>query len=72
MDIDKAIDITDVGWVMELFVVVVCMFANREMFCCCCLCQLTANTRVALRNDRYTIHKILPTKVSGVRTRVMA
>lgn len=25
--------------------------------------KCTANTRVALRNDSYTLHKILPTKV---------
>lgn len=43
VDIDKAIDITD----------------------------LTANTRVALRNDRYTIHKILPTKVDPLVSLMM-
>ena len=28
--------------------------------------KCTPNTRVALRNDSYTLHKILPTKVSQV------
>lgn len=27
--------------------------------------KCTANTRVALRNDSYVLHKILPTKVRG-------
>jgi 26S proteasome regulatory subunit T6 len=33
--------------------------------------DLTSNTRVALRNDRYTIHKILPTKVDPLVSLMM-
>ncbi|KAJ0388664.1 hypothetical protein ATCC90586_011333 [Pythium insidiosum] len=31
------------------------------------IAKCTPNTRVALRNDSYVLHKILPTKVRGTR-----
>lgn len=47
VDVDKSIDITKVD--------IGDIITNPS--------QLTPNTRVALRNDSYTLHKVLPNKV---------
>lgn len=67
MDVDKNIDINDVSIIADQF--------QENTFSGFMLIslfhQVTPNCRVALRNDSYTLHKILPNKVDPLVSLMM-
>uniref|UniRef100_A0A9L0K7B5 Proteasome 26S subunit, ATPase 5 n=1 Tax=Equus asinus TaxID=9793 RepID=A0A9L0K7B5_EQUAS len=69
VDVDKNIDINDVSAAREVGGwgrLSPCHFLKRSP-----LAQVTPNCRVALRNDSYTLHKILPNKVDPLVSLMM-
>eukprot|EP00074_Homo_sapiens_P110047 XP_024306608.1 26S proteasome regulatory subunit 8 isoform X1 [Homo sapiens] len=70
VDVDKNIDINDVSVAGEV-VVVVGSALTVPLLKLAPFTQVTPNCRVALRNDSYTLHKILPNKVDPLVSLMM-
>lgn len=67
VDVDKNIDINDVSTACKVGVgSILCTLLPKTPFI-----QVTPNCRVALRNDSYTLHKILPNKVDPLVSLMM-
>lgn len=78
MDVDKNIDINDVSivvlsfsWLMGIDSLLPVSMKNMVVMPLLNLHQVTPNCRVALRNDSYTLHKILPNKVDPLVSLMM-
>lgn len=68
VDVDKNIDINDVSVVGEWGLDQLLVFHYLKF---AASIQVTPNCRVALRNDSYTLHKILPNKVDPLVSLMM-